>query len=53
MLIPSSAKPDLFSIKQHVGEELDQLEKEGIVERVMHSDWATPVVPVPKKDGTF
>ena len=19
----------------------------------MHSDWATPIVPVPKKDGTF
>eukprot|EP00731_Ephydatia_muelleri_P025536 Em0017g619a len=42
-----------FSIKQRVGEELDRLEKEGIVERVMHSDWATPIVPVPKKDGTF
>ena len=26
-----------FSIKQRVGEELDRLEKEGIVERVMHS----------------
>eukprot|EP00731_Ephydatia_muelleri_P006059 Em0003g307a len=42
-----------FSIKQRVGEELDRLEKEGVVERVMHSDWATPIVPVPKKDGTF
>ena len=39
-----------FSIKQHVGEELDWLEKERIVERVMHSDWATLIVPVPKKD---
>ena len=42
-----------FSIKQRVAEELDRLEQEGIVERVMHSDWATPIVPVPKKDGTF
>ena len=42
-----------FSIKQRVGEEFDRLEKEGIVERVMHSDWATPIVPVPKKDGPF
>ena len=41
-----------FSIKQRVGEELDRLEKEGIVDRVMYSDWANLIVPVPKKDGT-
>ena len=42
-----------FSINQCVVEKFDRLEKEGIVERVMHCDWATPIVPVPKKDGTF
>ena len=31
--------------------ELDRLTKAGIIEKVDHSDWAAPVVPVPKGDG--
>ena len=31
--------------------ELDRLEKAGILENVTHSDWASPIVPVPKNDG--
>ena len=31
--------------------ELDRLESSGIIEKVEHSDWAAPVVPVPKGDG--
>jgi len=31
--------------------ELDRLEAAGIIEKVEHSDWAVPVVPVPKGDG--
>lgn len=27
------------------------MEKAGVVERVASSDWAAPIVPVPKKDG--
>ncbi len=34
-----------------MGEELDRLEKEGILVRVSSSEWATPIVPVPKGDG--
>ena len=30
--------------------ELDRLEKLGIVEKVPHSDWATPIVPMVKGD---
>ena len=31
--------------------ELDWLENLGILNRVIHSQWAFPVVPVPKADG--
>ncbi len=36
-----------------MGLELDSLETEGIIEKVNHSDWATPIVPVPKEGGRF
>ena len=29
------------------------MEKQGIIEKVDHSDWAAPIVAVPKKDGRF
>ena len=32
-------------------QELERLEKAGVLERVDHSDWAAPIVTVPKKDG--
>ena len=40
-----------FAMRPAVEEELDRLERTGVVERVNHSDWATPIVAVPKKDG--
>ncbi len=46
-------RPVPFSIKEAVGEELDRLESEGIIERVNHSDWVAPIVAVPKKLGSF
>ena len=47
------ARPVPFATKDAVGRELDRLENEGILEKVTHSDWATPIVAVPKKDGTY
>ncbi|RUS83602.1 hypothetical protein EGW08_008656 [Elysia chlorotica] len=35
-----------------IEEELGRLQRDGIVEPVEHSEWATPIVPVRKKDGT-
>ena len=29
------------------------MEQQGIIEKVDHSEWAVPIVAVPKKDGTF
>ena len=41
-----------FTIKEAVGNELDRLEAEGILQKVDHSEWAAAIVPVPKKDGS-
>ena len=38
-------------MKPLVEDELDRLEKMGVLEKVSYSQWATPVVVVPKKDG--
>ena len=40
-----------FSIKEPIEQELDRLEASGIIEKVTHSEWAAPIVVVPKKDG--
>ena len=40
-----------FVLWSTVEDELNQLEREGIVEKVTHSEWATPIVAVPKPDG--
>ena len=40
-----------FAIHETVGQELDRLEKADIMERVESSEWAAPIVAVPKKDG--
>ena len=46
-------RPVPFAIKDAIGSELDRLEKMGIVEKVEHAQWATPIVPVPKGNGQF
>ena len=46
-------RPVPFEIKPSIEEELDKLEASGVIEKVEHSDWAAPIVPVPKKNGKF
>ena len=36
-----------------MGQELDRLERQGIIQKVDSSDWAAPILAVPKKDGRF
>ena len=42
-----------FANKSAIDSELDDLEKSGVITKVVHSDWAAPIVPVPKKNGKF
>ena len=56
----SDAKPQFhrprsvpFTIKEKVGKQLDRLEELGALRKVDHSEWAAPIVPVPKGDGSI
>ena len=40
-----------LALKEGVNQELDRLEANGILKRVDFSQWAAPIVVVPKKDG--
>lgn len=58
LTIKPGAKPKFFrarsvpyALKGVIEQELQRLEKQGIIEPVKYSDWAAPVVPVPKADG--
>ena len=40
-----------YGLREQVREELERLEREKVLVKVEHSDWATPIVPVRKPDG--
>ena len=44
-------RPVPFALRECVGKELDHLEKLGVIEKIPFSEWAAPIVVVPKKDG--
>ena len=42
-----------YALKDVVDRELSHLEDSGVIERIPHSEWATPLVAVPKGDGSL
>ena len=44
-------RPVPYAVKPLVEQELDRLEKAGVIERVDGSEWAAPIVTVLKRDG--
>ncbi|KAL5479657.1 hypothetical protein EMCRGX_G023208 [Ephydatia muelleri] len=60
LYVDSSATPWFFrprsvphALRGRVEQELERLEKTGIIEAIKFSDWATPVVPLVKGDGSI
>ncbi|XP_063534490.1 uncharacterized protein K02A2.6-like [Cydia strobilella] len=47
------ARPLAYALREPVERALDQLERDGVITPVDSSDWATPIVPVVKTDGTI
>ena len=45
--------PVAYALRQKVEEELDRLLLEGTIRPVEFSEWATPMVPIVKSDGTI
>lgn len=45
-------RPIPFAYKESVEKELLKMESKGIIKRVDNSKWGTPIVPVPKADGS-
>ncbi len=44
-------RPVPYSLKAGVEKELERLEQAGVIEKVDYSEWAAPIVTVPKSDG--
>ena len=47
------ARPLAYALREPVERTLEQLVRDDILTPVHRSDWATPIVPVVKKDGTI
>ena len=46
------ARPVPYALREKIEQDLERLQKAGTIEPVQYSEWATPIVPVMKNDGT-
>lgn len=58
--IDTQAKPKFYrprsvahALRPKIEAELARLEQDGVIEKLQFSDWAAPIVPVPKPDGSI
>ena len=42
----------VYALREAVEAELNKLEENGVIVKVEQSDWASPIVVVPKSDGS-
>ena len=47
------ARPVAYALREKTERELDRLVQQGTLEPVEFSEWATPIVPIVKEDGTI
>ena len=47
------ARPVPYSLREKIEQEIDRLVDTGVIEPVRFAEWATPVVPIVKKDGSI
>ena len=43
----------VYSLIVKIREDLARFEKQGVIERMQSADWAVPIVPVVKSDGSI
>ena len=46
------ARPVPYALREKIEQHLERLERAGTIEPVQYSEWAAPIVPVMKSDGT-
>lgn len=47
------ARPVPYALKDKIDQELDRLQELGIIQPTQYNDWAAPIVPIIKTDGSI
>ena len=47
------ARPVPYAVKENVDREIESREHEGVIKKVESTEWASPIVCVPKRNGTI